>query len=104
MGKIIQLNAGKDKDKSVIFVETADVSEKRIVEAGGIDVEKNFNKMLERLKPFCESIINNFQSLSKSPNSASAEFGVSIAGEGNLFVVKASGEATIKITLNWETK
>lgn len=56
---------------------------------------------MERMQPFCESIIKNFEKLKRKPTSVSAEFGLSIAGEGNLFVVKASGEATIKVTLNW---
>lgn len=98
MGKIIELESGK----STILMETTDVGyEGSLVQAGGIDLEKNLDKMLERIQPFCESIINNFEKLKRKPGSASAEFGLSIAGEGNLFVVKASGEATIKVTLNW---
>ena len=72
-----------------------------LVQARGIDLEKSFDKMLERIQPFCESVINNFEKLKRKPNSASAEFGLSISGEGNLFVVKATGEATIRVTLNW---
>ena len=45
--------------------------------------------MLGKVKPFCESIINNFGGLTKKPNSASAEFGLKISAEGNLFIVKA---------------
>jgi hypothetical protein len=98
MAKIIELESGK----STILVESADVSfDGSLVQARGIDLEKNFDKMLERIQPFCESVINNFEKLKRKPNSASAEFGLSISGEGNLFVVKATGEATNRVTLNW---
>jgi hypothetical protein len=98
MGKIIEVESGK----STILVESAEVGfEGSKVQARGIDLEKNLDRMLERMQPFCESVINNFEKLKRRPNSASAEFGLCISGEGNLFVVKASGEATIKVTLNW---
>jgi hypothetical protein len=98
MGKVLELQAGK----SAVLIESSDVGyEGGLIQASGL--QKNFDQMLERLQPFCESIIKNFESLSKKPDSASAEFGLNISGEGNLFVVRASGEATIKITLNWST-
>lgn len=99
VGKILEIEAGNN---NTILIESSEVGyEGSLVQAGGINLEKNFDKMLERLQPFCESIIKNFESLSKKPDSASAEFGLNVAGEGNLYVVKASGEATIKVTLNW---
>ena len=98
MGKLIELESGR----TTILVESADVGyQGSLVQAGGIELEKNLDKMMERMQPFCESIIKNFEKLKRKPSSASAEFGLSIAGEGNLFVVKASGEATIKVRLNW---
>jgi Trypsin-co-occurring domain 1 len=103
MGKIVKLKVGKSRrgQKREILIQTADnVGYKgRIVETGR--VENNFDKMLEMVKPFCESIIESFEGLAKVPDSASAEFGLSIAGEGNLFIVKASAEASIKVTLEW---
>jgi hypothetical protein len=95
MAKIIELESGK----STILVESTEVVFEG--QTRGIDLENNFDRMLERIQPFCESVINNFEKLKRKPNSASAEFGLSVSGEGNLFVVKASGEATIKVTLNW---
>jgi phosphosulfolactate synthase (CoM biosynthesis protein A) len=98
MGKIVELQTGKN----AVLIESSDVGyEGGVVQATGLNLQKNLDQMLERLQPFCESIIKNFEALSKKPTAASAEFGLNISGEGNLFVVKASGEATIKITLNW---
>jgi Trypsin-co-occurring domain 1 len=81
-----------------IFVEVIDVEgEKGVVQAG----PKTFENMLKEIKPFCELIISNFRELSTRPTSASAEFGLKVSGEGNLFIAKASAEATLKVTLNW---
>ena len=97
MGKLVKLEAGNN----AVLIETSDVGyEEGVVQATGY-MEKQLDKMLERIQPFCESIIKSFEGLTKKPESASAEFGLGIAGEGNLFVVRASGEATIKVTLNW---
>lgn len=98
MGKVLELQAGS----SAVLIESSDVGyEGALIQASGQSLQKNFDQMLEKLQPFCESIIKNFEALSKKPDSASAEFGLNVSAEGNLFVVKASGEATIKITLNW---
>lgn len=98
MGKILQLESGGAK----LLMESSDVGyDEVLVQAGGIDIEKNFDKMLSLVRPFCESIISTFEGIAKKPESATAEFGLSVAGEGNLYIVKASGEASIKITLTW---
>lgn len=57
--------------------------------------------MLKRINPFCEAILSAFQTLSVKPNNASAEFGLKVSMGGNLFIVKASGEAALKVTLTW---
>src|SRR5690348_16721815 len=97
MGEILEIEIGNN---DTILMESSEVGYKAsLVQAGAL--EKDFDKMLKRLQPFCECIIKNFQNLAKKPDSASAEFGLNVSAEGNLFVVKASGEASIKVTLNW---
>jgi hypothetical protein len=101
MSKIVELAVGN----SAILVEAEEAKiESGIIQAGGLSIEKNLDKMLSLLKPFCNSIMNTFQDLCNKPDTATAEFGLSVVGEGNLFIVKASGEATIKITLTWSIK
>jgi len=90
-----------DNNSSSFLIECTQVEDYDGVQQATGHMEKEFDKLLERVKPFCESIINNFQSLSQRPSSASAEFGLNVTAEGNVFVVKASGQATLKITLNW---
>jgi len=93
--------ASSGNDSSTFLIESTEVEDYDGVQQASGHMEKEFDKLLERVKPFCESIINNFQSLSNKPTSASAEFGLNVTVEGNVFVVKASGQATLKITLNW---
>lgn len=99
MSKLLELTSS-DGETS-FFIESTEVEGSSGLQQASGHVEKEFDKLLNRVKPFCESIINNFQDLSIKPDTASAEFGLSVSAEGNIFVVKASGEATIKITLNW---
>jgi len=82
------------------FIESSDVKESGVQQASG-HMEKQFDKILQNIRPFSEAIIHNFQQLDTKPDTASAEFGLSVTAEGNIFVVKASGEASVKITLNW---
>ena|SRR5215211_322062 len=97
MRKLIEVKSGS----GMILIETDDVKlPSRVAKAGG-RVDKNIDKMLEKVQPFCESIIRNFENLTLRPTTASAEFGLNFTFEGNVFVVKASAEATVKVTLNW---
>jgi len=49
----------------------------------------------------CESLVSYFENLTAKPTTASAEFGINFTIEGNIFVAKASTEASVKVTLNW---
>jgi hypothetical protein len=99
MSRLIELKSANGNTS--FFIESSDIQDNGGVQQATSPMEKQFDKIMERVKPFCETIINNFQSLSIKPDSASAEFGLSVTAEGNLFVVKASGEASLKIILNW---
>jgi len=98
MTKILTLQTSHGE----VYVESTEI-EAGAIEAGGLR-DKNLDKLLTVLQPFCESITNAFDSLknlSLKPQSASAEFGLNIGGEANIFIVKASAQATIKVTINW---
>jgi hypothetical protein len=98
--KLIQVRPVWDQEP--ILIETVEVEgESGVVQAS---TKISFEEMLQKIKPFCQSIIETFEQLSVKPNSASAEFGLKLSAEGNLFIVKASGEATLKVTFNWSLK
>jgi hypothetical protein len=99
LSKLIKFTSNNNYES--ILIESTEVEEYNGVQQAGGNIEKAFDSLLGKVKPLCESIINNFQNLSKKPSSASAEFGLNVTSEGNVFIVKASGQATLKITLNW---
>jgi hypothetical protein len=100
MGKLVDLKTSSD-EKTLFFIESSEVEgSSKVQQATGFS-EKEFDKLPQKIKPFCDSIIENFQTLSTKPDSVSAEFGLNVTAEGNIFIVKASGQATLKITLNW---
>jgi hypothetical protein len=101
MEKLLEIRPVEGKEP--ILIEATKVEyQSGVVQAGGGKL--SFEEMLQKVKPFCESIITNFRDLSVKPDSASAEFGLKLSAEGNLFIVKAAGEATLKVTLNWGLK
>lgn len=101
MGNLIQLEYNGNK----IFIESADVGyEQGLAPAGAIEtVEKNLEKMLDIIKPFCQALKNCVDSLGNNkPDSYSSEFGLSVSGEGNAFIAKVSAEASVKVVMSWE--
>jgi len=52
-------------------------------------------------KPIIESI-KMMQEEEIPPKKASAEFGLSFTGKGNIYLVESSAEATIKVSFEWE--
>lgn len=97
MGKLVGVTFSDDENE--LFIESTEVEDSNLQLASG-NTEK-FEQVVAKIKPFCKAIINSLEDLETKPDNASAEFGLNINGEGRLFVVKASVEATIKITLNW---
>lgn len=99
MSKLVQF----ETEKGTILIESA-VSEQtgRIEPAGGIeDLKKRLPELLQIITPIAEGIIKAKDSLSSKPDGVSAKFGLSLTAEGNIFVVKASAEATLKVAFTW---
>jgi hypothetical protein len=99
MSKLMQVKIGD----ATILMETSDIGTRGVIQAGLEEkIVENFEKMFEAIKPLCESIVKTIESLGKQkPNQAQVEFGITLNGEGNLYIVKLSGEASIKVTLSW---
>jgi hydroxyacyl-ACP dehydratase HTD2-like protein with hotdog domain len=94
--KLIEIRPAEGRDPISIEITPVE-GEGGIVQAGPL----SFDEMIKKINPFCEAIIRTFQTLNVKPKAASAEFGLKLSMDGNLFIVKASGEATLKVTLNW---
>jgi hypothetical protein len=92
--------------KNTILVESSDLSETggKLVQAGGIEtVKKSLDKLLETINPISQSIVKTFENLPEKPDSATAEFGLKFTLEGNLIFAKASGEASLTVSLTWNS-
>jgi Trypsin-co-occurring domain 1 len=102
----------KLKDGTTIYIEGAESVKLRglpaIQNAGLADqAEKSLvtaQELTNSVKAFCGHIMSSFRDLGKDaqPSKAIIEFGLNISLEGNVYLVKTSGQASIKITAEWE--
>jgi hypothetical protein len=99
MGKLVKLET---EHGSILIESSITEATGTLKQAGGIsDIKKKLGDLLDVITPISESIISSVDKLSKLPDSITAEYGLSITAEGNLFVVKAAGEASLKVTFAW---
>ncbi len=103
MGRLVKV----ETEYGSVLIESS-ISERSgssLQQAGGgiSDIKKKLGDMLDVITPISESIISSVGKLSKLPDSITAEYGLSITAEGNLFVVKAAGEASLKVTFTWSS-
>jgi hypothetical protein len=104
MSKLVKMKLGE----STILVEAAD-DDLRLVSAGDevIDaVDQLYEKLVQNeVVENCRVLIGAFEKLKEqsiAPYKGTAEFGLQFTGEGNIYLVKASAQASIKITLEWQ--
>lgn len=98
MSKLIELEA----DDAKIWIETVDaeVDGTDIREVGVLDeVEKNLEKSMSVIKPFCKALLSNFEALPRKPDLLQAEFGLAFNGEVGAFIAKVGAE--VKVTIQW---
>jgi len=65
-----------------------------------------FEKVSDTIKAYCTGLVKTFKELEPehSPNRISAEFGLKLSGEGNVYIVKSTAECSLKIKVEWELK
>ena len=67
-------------------------------------VDKDFNELSDMILRYSKPIVASFEQLGteKAPlKKATAEFGLSFTGTGNIYLVEASAQASIKVSLEW---
>lgn len=99
-------------DGLTIYVETTESAvppgQSRIAAAGAEDAAaraiETGAKLTESVAGLCRRVVDGLKNLPAEgrPRSAELEFGLSISLEGNVYVVKGSGEGTIAIRAQWE--
>ena len=98
MGKLVKL----ETEHGSVLIESS-ISERSgtLQRADGInDIRKKLGDMLDVITSISEPIFSSFNKLSRLPDSITAEYGLSVTAEGNLFVVKAADEASLKLLLH----
>lgn len=99
-------------DGTIIYIQGAESALapgfSEIEEAGAVDrAEKALaaaRQLATSIRNFCSSTVQGFKDLDPDtrPTKATVEFGMNISLEGNVYVVKTAGEASIKITAQWD--
>lgn len=67
-------------------------------------VEQDFETVSQMIAKCSKPIIEALEMLEKEkfrPQKATAEFGLTFTAKGSIYLVEASGEASIKISLEW---
>ena len=104
MGKLIEVKL----DKTKIWMETEDVNAEEAPQI--VSREEMAKKALqagERLhntiQGYCSSLVRAFESFEgvKKPDKITAEFGLKLSGDCKAYIVNTSGEASLKITVEW---
>lgn len=104
MSTLVKMKLGE----STILVEAADDNRRFL--GSGEDVIGAVDKAYEQLVQNeivqnCRVLIGAFEKLKEqtiAPSKGTVEFGLQFTGEGNIYLVKASAQASIKITLEWQ--
>ncbi len=68
-------------------------------------MDKDFELVSEMIYKCSKPIIESFERLKKEknpPKKATAEFGLSFSGKGDIYVVEASMEGSFKVSFEWE--
>lgn len=105
MAKLLRL---EDSTGNLLF--EADVSDHQLEEIGVMEevissVSGSANALADAVKGCVDILDPIFERASAASNeldAAEVEFGVSVSGEGNIYVVKLSGSANLKVKLNWK--
>jgi hypothetical protein len=61
-------------------------------------------RLSDTIKAYCVSLVTGIKELPKEtvPKTVTVEFGLKLSMDGNIYVVKTSGEASLKVTAQWE--
>lgn len=105
MGKLVKVTIGEQD----IWIESAEDVEPlrrgpeftaRRPEDLARDAAQGF---MDTIRAYCGLLVEAFkQGSAARPDKVTAEFGLSLSGEGNVFVVKTGVQATVKVAVEWD--
>jgi hypothetical protein len=101
----------ESKKPILVAVDIPDNLEDEPTDVGFLDffkpkkVKINYQTISQAILDYSKPIIDSFEVLGNGkvpPKKATVEFGLSFNGTGNIYLVEASMEATMKVSLEWE--
>lgn len=104
MPRLVQMKLGD----STILVEAADDDVRFLSarEEAVSAVDKAYAALVQNeIAENCRVLVGALEKLKDqplAPNKGTAEFGLQFTGEGNIYLVKVSAQASIKVTLEWQ--
>ncbi len=103
--KLLEMDAG-DGTTILVAVEIPEEAVADVDKFGDIAIEKveqSFEAVKDLIVRGCRPLTEAFETLYKEgkATSAEAEFGVNFTGKGNIYLMEASGGASLKIKVTW---
>ena len=67
-------------------------------------IGQSADSISETVKAYCSKLVSGIKELpvGQVPKKVKAEFGIRLSADGKIFIAKASGEASLKVTAEWE--
>ncbi|MDS1269371.1 CU044_2847 family protein [Lipingzhangella sp. LS1_29] len=104
MAEIIEFGT---EQGDTILVECS-TSNSTIMDASGRDVmryaEHNFERVLGKVRQVASGVAAELSDPEFRPAEVKVELGVKINAEAAVYIARASGEGSIKVTLTWRTE
>lgn len=107
MGKLVRIKLGGTE----VWMETANTATTQntpqLVSSDKLAEEalKAAETLGASIKAYCSALVRTFETLegTEKPHRITAEFGLTLSSDCKFYVINASGEASLKITAQWET-
>jgi hypothetical protein len=104
MAGIVALKAGDTNVLIAVRRNPNDVTPVTNIDDKINDAVATLQSKFEVIRGIAVDLANSLQSAENLINEAELEFGLSLSGKGNLYVVETTVEATFKVTLKLEFK
>ena len=106
MAQLIRMMIGEEGTVLIEVADGAGTRELRSAEGIITTVNKAFDKFIQNeIVENCRVLAGAFEQLKQQtpgPGKATAEFGLQISAEGNVYIAKTAGLASFKVSFEWQ--
>jgi hypothetical protein len=94
------------QDNQSVLVEASELDDGVVLAARpgamAVSARESLDEMLTRIQPVVRSVGERLRSLPDGPQRISLEFGVKLSAEAGLVIAKATTEAHLVVTVEWQ--